>query len=126
MDRLVFVWDCDAGLVGHVRYAWEKLRGRSCALCDLSYVGLRPSEAYEACRAALPIPLEPLYRDQISPALALLLGGAFPAVVHEREGEVSILLGPDELGAMTRFQELEAALREVVGPEHDGEYAERS
>jgi len=119
MDRIVFVWDCDAGVLGHVRYALGKLRGRSCALCDLSYRGLRPSAAFDACAAALPIPIVSRYRDQLGDELVGLLDGRYPAVVVESAGTASVLVGPEELAGIDTFAELEAILRETVA-EHRG------
>lgn len=114
MPRIIFAWDCDAGFWGHVRYAAGKLAGRSCGLCDLSYAGVRPSDAFTACRDSMPIPIVPLYRDQLSPPLSRAIGGAFPAVVFEFEGGANVLFGPAEIAAFEDFAALECALREAV------------
>ncbi len=116
MDRIIFAWDCDAGFVGHVKYALGKVRGRSCSLCDLSYAGLRPSNEFEACRASLPVPIVPVYRDELSPSLAAEIGGAFPSVVLDVAGKLTTLLGPGDIASMKTFAELEAALRRAVSP----------
>lgn len=114
MDRIIFAWDCDAGVLGHIAYAFDMLRGRSCSLCDLSYAGVRPSAEFNACRASLPLPVDTLYRDELPEEVAAAIDGAFPAVVLQRGDDLRVLFGPKAIDEFADFAELEAALRRAV------------
>ncbi len=85
VKRLVLIYAADFTLGGALRYAVERVRRRKdpCALCDITYEGLREGAAWKACRVAFPVPVDAAYRDQLTPAMAEAAGGAFPCILAE-------------------------------------------
>jgi hypothetical protein len=114
VPRILFIWDSNGGPLGHLGYLWGKLQGRSCALCDLSYAGLRPSAEFEACQTSSQVPIVAQYRDELSASVAEAVGGAFPSVVLESEDGVRVLFGPKEIAEFDDFTALETALQDAA------------
>ena len=80
--RVVGIYNADGGLSGELRYALDKVLGRSdCALCELTHgwnaFGKRSWR--DACRAS-PVPIETVHRDEAT-ASQLAAAGALPAVL---------------------------------------------
>lgn len=79
---MVGIYNADGGLSGELRYAVDKVLGRSdCGLCDLTHgwnaFGKRSWR--DACRAN-PVPIELIHRDAATePQLAA--SGSLPAVL---------------------------------------------
>ncbi|MEM1413342.1 MAG: hypothetical protein AAGH15_00500 [Myxococcota bacterium] len=95
--RLVLVYAADFSLAGALRYAAERVRRRKdpCALCDITYDGLREGDAWRACRVGMPLPVEAVYRDQLTPAMAAAAVEGFPCVLAEAaDGSFALRAGP--------------------------------
>ncbi len=80
--RLVGIYDAHGGLVGELRYAIGKLRGRhKCALCDLTH-GWNPmgSRQWKQACTASPVELELVHRNEAT-AAQLAAAVKLPAIV---------------------------------------------
>lgn len=79
---VVGIYNADGGLSGELRYALDKVTGRSdCGLCDLTHgwnaFGKRSWR--DACRAS-PVPIELIHRDKATGS-QLAAAGSLPAVL---------------------------------------------
>ena len=86
--RVVGIYNADGGLSGELRYALDKVTGRSdCGLCDLTHgwnaFGKRSWR--DACRAS-PVPIELIHRDEATGS-QLAAAGSLPAVLLGDEGD---------------------------------------
>lgn len=100
ISRLVFVWNADWSIGGALRAAADFVRGvESCALCDIAYSGIKEKRAFKDCKASIPVPIEALCRNQLDDRLAAAADGEFPAVIAERDGELSVVMGPAAIEA---------------------------
>ena len=84
---MVGIYNADGRLSGEVRYALDKVMGRSdCALCDLTHgwnaFGKRSWR--DACRAS-PVPIEMIHRDGATES-QLAAAGTLPAVLAGDDG----------------------------------------
>ncbi len=85
--RVVGIYNADGGLSGELRYAVDKILGRSdCGLCELTHgwnaFGKRSWR--EACRASS-VPIELIHRD-VATEPQLAAAGSLPAVLVGDEG----------------------------------------
>ncbi|MCY4622730.1 MAG: hypothetical protein OXD34_13000 [bacterium] len=85
--RVVGIYNADGGVSGELRYAVDKILGRSdCGLCDLTHgwnaFGKRSWR--EACRASA-VPIELIHRDMATES-QLAEAGSLPAVLVGDEG----------------------------------------
>ena len=85
--RVVGIYNADGGVSGELRYAVDKIMGRSdCGLCDLTH-GWNPlgkRSWSEACRASA-VPIEMIHRDTATES-QLAAAGSLPAVLVGDEG----------------------------------------
>jgi hypothetical protein len=86
--RVVGIYNADGGLSGELRYAFNKVTGRSdCGLCDLTHgwnaFGKRSWR--DACRASS-VPIELIHRDEATES-QLAAAGDLPAVLVGEEGD---------------------------------------
>ncbi|MDE0139715.1 MAG: hypothetical protein OXM57_12890 [bacterium] len=85
--RVVGIYNADGGLSGELRYAVDKVLGRSdCGLCELTHgwnaFGKRSWR--EACRSSA-VPIELIHRD-VATESQLATAGSLPAVLVGDEG----------------------------------------
>lgn len=85
--RVVGIYNADGGVSGELRYAVDKILGRSdCGLCELTHgwnaFGKRSWR--EACRES-PVPVEMIHRD-VATESQLAAAGSLPAVLAGDEG----------------------------------------
>ena len=85
--RIVGIYNADGGLSGELRYALDKVLGRSgCGLCDITHgwnlFGKRSWR--EACRAS-PVAIEMIHRNEATPE-QLAVAGFLPAVLIGGKG----------------------------------------
>lgn len=85
--RVVGIYNADGGVSGELRYAVDKVLGRSdCGLCDLTH-GWNPlgkRSWREACRSST-VPIELIHRD-LATESQLAAAGSLPAVLVEEDG----------------------------------------
>lgn len=119
VEKLYFVWNADWSLAGAVQAIQEWLTQTStCTLCDIAYAGIRPKAEWRRCQAAIPVPVETLCRNQLSPALQAASGDGFPVVIAQTSQGLMRVLGQEAIAAcegdVERFRvALEAALSSI-------------
>ncbi|MGI9577298.1 MAG: hypothetical protein ACR2OH_03770 [Microthrixaceae bacterium] len=94
VDKLTMVYDADKGLKGEVSYLFGLMKGKHCALCDITHSGIRRKSDFEQLTCSLPVPVEVIYRNQQDPALAEFTGaqGAGAVVVASTEAGLRVLM----------------------------------
>lgn len=98
--RLVGVYDARGTLWGEISYALQVvLRGKHCALCDITHGGLREKKEWKACRTQMAVPFDTVHLDEQDPELAAATRGRTPCVVADTGESWEVLLGPDDLAA---------------------------
>ncbi|NEO83174.1 MAG: hypothetical protein F6J87_02770 [Spirulina sp. SIO3F2] len=119
VEKLYFVWNADWSLAGAMQAIQEWLTQTStCALCEIAYAGIRPKAEWQQCQAAIPVPVEILCRNQLSPALQAASGDAFPVVIAQTAQGLILVLEREAIAAcegdVERFRvALEAALNSM-------------
>jgi hypothetical protein len=113
-DRLLFVFDADAGRLSAFLDSARKALGLgACSLCALTH-GLSGEKAeWRDTRTCLTAPVVYLHRDELTGDLALLRRERLPRVVAESDGAFQTLLAPEDLAACGgRLDEMMRRLRE--------------
>ena len=92
--RLVLIFNCDAGILGHIRYgaAYLKHMKSPCGLCTITYDGLNESNAWQAVKKRARIDIESIYRNQMDDAMKAVASGEFPCGLLHRDGDYSLVL----------------------------------
>ncbi|MCA0330539.1 MAG: hypothetical protein LCI03_11655 [Actinobacteria bacterium] len=99
-SRLVGVYRAEGSLRGELAYLAGKLVGRAhCSLCDITHSPVRRKAAWDRMVERVGVPFELVHLDERTPDVAALVTGwdDSPAVLVERAGALSRLLGPDDL-----------------------------
>lgn len=91
------VHNADGGLAGEARYVLGHIFGRTeCGLCDITHAPLRRKPEWDRMLARSAVPIRVPHRNEVAPALAVLLGGsveafalalgkATPVVIHGKD-----------------------------------------
>jgi len=97
--RLLLVYNADWSLLGGIRYAAHRIETGEdpCALCEITYDGVRENAQWKRCRLSFDVPVEGVYRNQMDADLAEATRGAFPCVVADTDAGYVRLIGPEEL-----------------------------
>ena len=108
IDRLVFVYNADAGLVQGAFDSIHKLVSPAtyaCSLCAVTHGVLRMNPHWRAWLKALDVPVAFYHRDDNPyPGIAL------PAVLADRGPEIDVLIGAERLAQLTTVDALIAEL----------------
>lgn len=118
------VYHADGSLIGELRYVVGHWLGRThCALCDITHGRVREKAEWRAACRRLPIPFTAVHLDERSDAEREASEGRTPCVLaHTAEGEVHLLLGPEELERCGGDPEaLREAIEAALGSVHSGE-----
>ena len=124
VDRLIFVYDGDAGMVNAlIDTARKLLVVKGCALCSITHGLLGERGDWRSCREEIGVPVEGYHRDDVPGPLKELIKDRLPCVVAAGGGELRVLLGPAGLercrGSVVDFKarlRLRAAMNEMVIP----------
>ena len=97
------IYNADGGLSGELRYAVDKVLGRSdCGLCDLTHgwnaFGKRSWR--DACRASS-VPIELIHRDGATES-QLAAAGPLPAVLVGGDGNWRVAAGRELIGSLRK------------------------
>ncbi len=116
VDRLIGIYDADGGLLGEVRYALGKVFANGhCSLCDLTHRGLKRRAEWDTMVERLGVPFALLHRNEMDDALRLVTRSALPCLLADRDAQLEVLLGPDDLAACgTDLEELERRIRAAL------------
>jgi hypothetical protein len=114
IDRLLLVYDADAGRLAAVLDSARKLFALdACELCTITHglTGERPS--WSACKNDLGVPVAGLHRDELSGELLTATAGRLPCVVAETPAGPRVLVERADFGACHRDpRELAALIRQ--------------
>ncbi len=99
VTHLYLVYDADAGLRGELAYVAGKLRGRHCALCDITHGTLRRKPDWDRFTCTLGVPFEVWHRNEQTPEVAAFTRGIEPVVVGRVGDDLVVLLDAAELDA---------------------------
>lgn len=97
ITKLSMVYNADAGVRGELAYAWGKLRGAHCALCDISHSTIRRRSGFDDLTCSLGVPVEVLHRNEQTAELARVTAGIEPVVVAHTTDGLEVLMGAAEL-----------------------------
>ena len=119
--RVVGIYNADGGVSGELRYAMDKILGRSdCGLCELTHgwnaFGKRSWR--DACRAS-PVPIELIHRD-VATESQLAAAGLLPAVLMGDEGNWRLAADRELIASLRKdpagfLDHLETELRRNTG-----------
>lgn len=100
VTRLTGVYHADGSLMGELRYlAGALVRGAHCSLCDITHGHIREKAEWRLERERLPVPFTAVHLDERDDAERAASEGRTPCVLAHGAGDVTILLGPDDLDA---------------------------
>lgn len=98
ITRLVGVYNADGGILGEVRYAVGKIRGRThCGLCDITHRGVRVRAEWSDEVARLGVPFELVHRNERTADVVAASAGREPCVLAESSNGLHLVLGPAAL-----------------------------
>ncbi|MYB43765.1 MAG: hypothetical protein F4X74_02320 [Acidimicrobiia bacterium] len=119
--RVVGIYNADGGLSGELRYAVDKILGRSdCGLCELTHgwkaFGKRSWR--DACRAS-PVPIELIHRN-VATESQMATAGSLPAVLVGDEGTWRLAMDRELIESLRKdpagfLDHLETELRRSTG-----------
>jgi hypothetical protein len=97
--ELVGVYHANGSLRGELAYVIGKVFGRAhCALCDITHGKVRRKPDFDRCAEQLPVPFTLVHLDERDPDVLAASGTGTPCVLGRfDDGQILLLLGPDEL-----------------------------
>ena len=122
VERIYFVWNADHNFKGACLAIVDFVQNKhSCSLCEIAYHTVTPKQGWKDYKLALSIPIEELYRNQLSPQQADAADHEYPAVLAQVENITVKLLSKAEIdacgGDLGRFEEaLNARLARYAKP----------
>jgi len=118
VNKLSMVYDADSGW-GEVRYLLGKMRGRHCALCDITHSTVKRKADFDDLACNLGMEVDVLHRNEQSPNLAAFTDGIEPVVVAHSSDGMKVLLDRDQLtacdGDVEAFAKATASALESLG-----------
>ncbi|MCA9578094.1 MAG: hypothetical protein R3B40_24090 [Polyangiales bacterium] len=116
LRAVVMAFNATWSLKGGLSYLADTIRGdEPCELCKITYGGLTKKGEWAKCEKQLLTPVEEVYRNQLSDALAAAIDGRFPMVLARTDEGFVPLLGPDELKGLNEDPlALHAALLDAI------------
>jgi hypothetical protein len=116
-DRLLFVFDADAGKLSAFLDSARKALGLgACSLCALTHGLAGEKEEWRQARTCLSAPVAYLHRDELTGDLAPLALERLPRVVAESGDAFETLLTPEDLAACGgSLDEMLRRLRDSAG-----------
>lgn len=102
LQSVILAYNADWSLMGAFEYLRETIKGdEPCELCKITYGGLTKKSEWRACEKQIIAPVEEVYRNQAGPEIVALIDGQFPAVIARTDEGLTLLVGHDEMDAMT-------------------------
>jgi hypothetical protein len=116
--RLVLVYNANAGLLAGAMDSLHKLFSPAtypCALCAITYglVGMKPE--WRAWLDGLGMPVLFHHRPDFRAAFPAAADWPLPVVALEQDGQLQLLLGPDDFTGLKSVADLKAALGARLG-----------
>lgn len=96
IDRLIFVYNADSGLLAAIADSAKKLlRINGCTLCSLTHSTSGEKGEWTSCKETLGVPVEYLHRDELDARVKDVVQQELPCVLAETGGALVMLLRPD-------------------------------
>ncbi len=113
--EVIGVYDADGSLWGELRYVVGKLRGKHCALCDITHSAVGRRKGFAAIAGRLGVPFSLVHRDERSPDVVAHTGERTPLVIGRTDdGFVDLLLADDLAALDTSADALHDALVDAL------------
>lgn len=111
VDCIYFVWNAEHNLKGACLAIADFVQNKhSCSLCEIAYHTVTQKGDWKDYKQALSIPVEEMYRNQLSEEGAKAAGHEYPAVLARVGNHTVKLLGKAEIdacdGDLDKFKEL--------------------
>lgn len=98
-ERILLVYNADGGVRGELAYFIKKGLGiAKCELCTITHQGLSERGSWRECKSGIDAEVVGLHRNELSAAELRFIAGRYPCVVSDRDGELSMVVGPEEFG----------------------------
>lgn len=98
IDRLIFVYNADSGLLGAVIDSARKLLAiKGCALCSITHAITGEKDEWKTCKEELGVPIDYVHRDNIPSEIRPVVGNNLPCVVAKAGDRYYLLLNPSVL-----------------------------
>lgn len=111
-DRILLVYNADGGVRGELAYFIKKGLGiAKCELCTITHELISERRSWRACKSGIDAEVVGLHRNELSASELAFIAGRYPCVVSERDGELSMIVRPEEFGA---YQGRPEKLAEVI------------
>lgn len=115
VDKLTMVYDADKGLKGEVSYLFGMMKGKHCALCDITHSGIKKKSDFEDLTCSLSVPVDVIYRNQQDAVLAQFTAekGGGAVVVAHTEGGFRVLM--DDASLVACSGDVDSFARDLAG-----------
>ena len=113
MEKLIFVYNADAGYVNMVADIAHKIFSPAtypCSLCDLTYGVFKIRPEWADFVEKSPIPLDFLHKDEFLLQFPNLGNTALPVVLKMSDDGVTTLIDKEKLDGFTTITDLKAAI----------------
>jgi len=120
-DRLLMIYNADAGFVNGARDSLHKLfspASYACRLCDITHGLIGMKRDWRQTIEALPLPVTFLHRDEWQ---AQYPGNPtpLPAILRETDGTLDPIVAADEFAGITTLPALQALLAARLPPDRN-------
>lgn len=96
VDRLVFVYNADSGLLATIADSARKLLNiNGCTLCSLTHSAVGEKSEWTSCKESLGVPVDYVHRDELDARLGSVVQNDLPCVLAETGGALVMLLRSD-------------------------------
>lgn len=99
MEKIIGIYDADAGFKGEFKYIFEKIfYKKHCALCDITHgFSFSAKKEWQDKVDNFPIPIETLHLNEVDSDVQELIKGKSPCVVHIKDDYKNIIINKKEL-----------------------------
>src|SRR3546814_629842 len=100
IECVVFVWNAEMNLKGACVAVTDFVKQQhSCSLCEIAYHTVTPKHDWKSYKAGLGIPIQELYKNQLTDEQRHCIAGEYPAVLGKLGEQYVRLLGKQEIDA---------------------------
>jgi hypothetical protein len=116
VKRLVLIYNADWSLLGGLKYAAHRLKTGEdpCALCALTYDGVSENKAWKSCRLEFGVPVDAVYKNKVSDAMAAAAGHNYPCVLAETESGFTAIAAHDAFSGCLEARDQVSCLAELL------------
>ncbi len=100
IESVIFVWNAEMNLKGACLAVVDFVQQRhSCSLCEIAYHTVTPKSDWKSYKTGFDIPIQELYKNQLSADQRDCIAGEYPAVLGKIGDQHVRLLGKQEIDA---------------------------